>query len=55
VEFKNVSGSPQDLPSLDLRVQPDETFTASGDDAKGLIGNSAFERVDKPSKSSEKE
>lgn len=57
MRFVNVSGTPQDLPTLDLRVQPGEEFDASGDDAKGLQGNPAFERADKPSKSttSEKE
>lgn len=55
MEFKNVSGSPQDLPTLDLRVLPDETFSASGDAAKGLQGNPSFERADRPSKTTEKE
>jgi hypothetical protein len=53
VEFKNVSGSAQDLPTLDLRVQAGETFTATGDDAKSLSTNPDFERVQ--SKTSEKE
>lgn len=55
MEFKNVSGSPQDLPTLDLRVQPGETFEATGDTAKGLQDNPSFERTDKPSKTREKE
>lgn len=56
MRFRNVSGDTQDLPTLgDLRVAPGEEFEASGDDAKGLAGNPAFERVDKPSKSSTEE
>jgi hypothetical protein len=55
VQFRNVSDSPQDLPTLGLRVLPGETFEATGDDAKGLQGNPSFERADKPSKTSEKE
>jgi hypothetical protein len=35
-------------------VSPDgETFEATGDDAKSLQTNPAFERTDKPSKTSE--
>lgn len=50
MRFVNVSGDTQDLPTLgDLRVGPGEEFDASGDDAKGLAGNPAFERVDKTS------
>lgn len=54
MRFQNVSGDPQDLPTLDLRVLPGDEFEATGDDAKGLAGNPAFERVDKPTKSEEK-
>lgn len=50
MRFVNVSGDTQDLPTLDLRVGPGEEFEATGDDAKGLTGNPAFERADKPSK-----
>lgn len=45
MRFRNVSGDTQDLPTLDLRVGPGEEFDATGDDAKGLAGNDAFERV----------
>lgn len=56
MEFKNVSGSAQELPTLDLRVPDGATFTATGDDAKSLLTNPAFERVDKPTgKTTEKE
>lgn len=58
MRFKNVSGDTQDLPYLaedGLRVPPGEEFEATGQDAKNLEQNPAFERVDKPSKSSEKE
>lgn len=48
MQFTNVSDDPQDLPTLDLRVLPGETFEATGDDAKGLAGNPAFERADAP-------
>jgi hypothetical protein len=50
VRFRNVSGTPQDLPTLDLRVDAGEEFDATGDDAKSLSANPAFERTDKPSK-----
>lgn len=42
MKFINVSGDTQDLPTLDLRVGPGEDFDATGDDAKGLVGNTAF-------------
>lgn len=45
MEFKNTSGSTQNLPTLGLRVQAGETFTATGDDAKSLSTNPDFERV----------
>lgn len=48
MEFKNTSGEAIDLPTLDLRVQADETFTATGQDAKNLEGNPDFTRTDKP-------
>lgn len=50
--FKNVSGEDRDLPTLDVRVPAGGTFEATGDDAKNLQANPAFERVDKPSKTS---
>lgn len=55
MEFKNVSGAPVELPTLDLKVPADGTFTATGADAKNLQESPDFERVDQPSKSSEKE
>lgn len=55
MEFANVSGEVQELPTLGERVEPGGTFTATGDAAKGLLDNPAFERVDKPSKNSDKE
>jgi hypothetical protein len=55
MEFRNVSGSTQELPTLDLRVPDGETFTATGDAAKSLQTNPAFDRVDKSSKTDEKE
>lgn len=57
MRFKNTSGETWDLPSLGegLRVGPGEEFDATGDDAKNLSDHPAFERVDKPSKTSEKE
>lgn len=48
MRFVNVSGATQDLPTLGedgLRVEPGEEFDATGDDAKSLTGNPAFERV----------
>ena len=45
--FRNVSNDTQELPTLDLRVAPGEEFTATGDAAKGLLDNPAFERADK--------
>lgn len=53
MEFRNVSGDTQELPTLDLRVAPGEEFSATGDAAKGLAGNPAFDRVDKPTKDKE--
>jgi hypothetical protein len=53
VEFANVTPDVQELPTLGLRVEPGETFTVTGDAAKGLAGNPAFERVDKPAKDKE--
>lgn len=55
MEFKNTSGDTVELPTLGLTVQPGETFTATGDDAKNLLASDSFERTDKPSKTSEKE
>lgn len=55
MQFKNVSGATQDLPTLDLRVPDGETFEATGDDAKNLQANPAFERVDKSKTSDVKE
>lgn len=58
MRFKNTSGETWDLPTLGeqgLRVQPGEEFDATGDDAKNLAEHPAFERVDKPSKTSTEE
>lgn len=51
MQFKNVSGGPLWLPTLDQTVPDGETFEVTGDAAKGLTGNPDVERVtDKPSK-----
>ena len=55
MRFTNISDSPQDLPTLDLRVLPGEEFDATGDDAKGLQGNPAFQRSDKAKTSTDTE
>lgn len=61
MEFKNVSGTPVELPTLEdetgrpLKVADGGTFTATGDDAKNLQASDLFERTDSKSKSSEKE
>lgn len=60
MQFKNVSGDVAELPTLGeagvpLRVADGETFEATGEDAKSLQTNPLFERVDKPSKTNEKE
>jgi hypothetical protein len=56
MRFKNTSGDTWDLPTLGengLRVGPDEEFDATGEDAKNLSANPAFERADKSKTSSE--
>lgn len=53
MQFKNVSGDTQELPSLGedgLRVPAGGEFTATGDAAKSLLTNPAFTRVDKSEK-----
>lgn len=54
MQFKNVSGATQDLPTLDLRVPDGETFEATGDDAKSLQSNPAFARVQSKTSTEEK-
>lgn len=41
--FKNVSGHPLDIPSLDLRIPIDGSFDVDEADAHGLLTNPAFE------------
>lgn len=55
MQFQNVSGDTQELPSLGedgvpLRVPAGGEFTATGDAAKSLLTNPAFTRVDKSEK-----
>jgi hypothetical protein len=47
VEFVNVSGETQELPSLGEVVPAGATVAATGDAAKSLTGNPSFERADK--------
>lgn len=47
MRFLNISGDTQDLPTLDLRVEPGEEFDATGDDAKNLQASPFFKRSDK--------
>ena len=54
MKFTNVSGEARDLPTLGLvGIQPDEEFEATGDDAKNLQNDPAFQRTDKPATKSE--
>jgi hypothetical protein len=58
VEFKNVSGDDLDLPTIGsrgTRVPAGETVNLTGDEAKALSRSPLFERVDSPSKTTEKE
>jgi hypothetical protein len=54
VQLKNVSDATWDLPTLGRRVPAGETFTVDADAAKSLLNLPAFERVDKPTKTSER-
>lgn len=54
MECKNVSGDDLDVPTIAgpfggaLRVKAGEVVEVTGDDAKSLLSNPAFERVDTP-------
>jgi hypothetical protein len=48
VEFKNTTRDDLDLPTLGLSVKAHGTVEVTGDDAKALARNPAFERVDEP-------
>lgn len=48
--IKNVTDDTLDVPALGLRVAPGESVEVTGDDAKGLLANPAFERADKPTR-----
>lgn len=57
MKFTNVSGEHRDLPTLGLMgIPPGEEVEATGDDAKSLQNDPAFERVDgkTPAKTEEK-
>ena len=58
MKFVNVSGTPQDLPHLGengTRVAAGDEVDATGDAAKSLQSNPAFERSDKPKSSTDTE
>ncbi len=46
--FKNVTRDDLDLPTLGLHVPSHKTVEVTGDDAKQLMSNPNFERVDEP-------
>lgn len=48
MKFVNASKDTYELPTLGLLVAPGDEFEATGDDAKSLLTNPSFERVDKP-------
>lgn len=57
MRFRNVSGDTQDLPTVGddgTRVEAGGEVDVTGDAAKGLTGNPAFERVQSKSSTEEK-
>ena len=51
MEFKYRGSEPREIPSLGISVAKGDTFTATGDIAQGLLGQTdLFERTDDPQK-----
>jgi hypothetical protein len=48
VIFRNMTDGDLDLPTLGLHVPAHQTVVVTGEDAKQLMSNPAFERVDEP-------
>lgn len=51
MEFKYLGSEERDIPALGLTVRKGDTFTATGEAAEGLLGQTdLYERTDKKEK-----